>query len=278
MNFVGSICLIVLILSHRICSFEWECHVYQISYDEQISFPFVNEPISEQCTITVEYKNNENINEKQVCSIHRLSITSLPPPSTSSNYTMQTFKLNSCQLSTLGQLPFSLPSSVERLDLSSNLLSTFVLSFPLSSNLKYLILDSNPNLIEIHFGSTRVQQRLIGISLRHNKKMRLPALPVHLTHLDLTDCNLSESLLSTLLIPLTRLTHLSISNNQLERVPSIDERIQLEYLNLSYNHLTFVDKHWLNRQLTILDLQHNQIRSVEFIQTFNIDEYQVRFN
>ncbi|CAF4469517.1 unnamed protein product, partial [Rotaria magnacalcarata] len=79
---------------------------------------------------------------------------------------MQTFKINSCQLSTLGQLPFSLPSSVEILDLSYNSLSTFILSFPLPSNLKYLYLDSNPDLIDINFGSNRAQQRLIGLSLR----------------------------------------------------------------------------------------------------------------
>ena len=264
-----SVFIILSLIFHRTCSSDWNCTLYKTSVDEKTFFPFLNDPIPEQCTITVEYDHIHNENEKQVCTTHRLAITSLPPPSTSSNHTMQTFKLNSCHLSTLGQLPFSLPSSVQRLDLSSNVLSTFTLSFPLPSNLKYLILDSNPNLIEIHFGSPRVQQRLIGLSLRHNQKMRLSSLPVHLTHLDLTDCNLSHSFLSTLLIPLTRLTHLSLADNQLERLPSIDERVQLQYLNLSNNRLIFIDKHWLHRQLGVLDLRHNRFNSVEFLSIFH---------
>jgi Leucine-rich repeat (LRR) protein len=179
---------------------------------------------------------------------------------------MQTFKLNSCQLSTLGQLPFSLPSSVERLDLSYNALSTFILSFPLPSNLEYLSLDHNPNLIDLNFGHTRMQQRLIGLSLRSNKKIRLTSFPPHLTQLDLTDCNLSQSFLSTLLISLTKLTHLSLANNQLERLPSLDERkLRLEYLNLSNNHLTSIENKWLHPQLNTLDLQFNRIRSLEFL-------------
>jgi len=225
---------------------------------------FSNEQIYEQCTITVEYQNLQQ--EKHVCITHTLTIESLPPLSLSTNHTMQTFKINSCQLSTLGQLPFSLPSSVELLDLSSNSLSTFVLSFPLPSNLKYLYLDSNPNLIDINFGNHRVQQRLISLSLRHNKKMQLLSLPPYLTQLDLTDCNLSQSSILPLMISLTKLTHLSLADNQLERLPSINENIRLEYLNVSNNRLTFIEDEWLHSSLRTLDLKFNQIQSLEFLQ------------
>ncbi|CAF4985330.1 unnamed protein product, partial [Rotaria socialis] len=159
-------------------SSDWNCTMINDFIGQKQNLLFSNDQFSEQCTITVEYLNRQN--EKLVCITHTLTITSLPPLSLSSNHTMQTFKINSCQLSTLGQLPFSLPSSVEILDLSYNSLSTFILSFPLPSNLKYLYLDSNPDLIDINFGSNRVQQRLIGLSLRHNKKMKLLSLPPHL--------------------------------------------------------------------------------------------------
>jgi Leucine-rich repeat (LRR) protein len=179
---------------------------------------------------------------------------------------MQTFKLNSCQLLTLSQLPFSLPSSLEKLDLSYNLLSTFTLSFPLPSYLKYLYLDHNPNLIDINFGHYRVQQQLIGLSLRHNKYIQLSSLPLHLTHLDLTDCNLFQStiLSSSVLKSLKNLTHLSLADNQLKQLPILNERIQLEYLNLSNNHLTFIEDRWLHKHLRNLDLKFNQIKSLEF--------------
>jgi Leucine-rich repeat (LRR) protein len=238
--------------------------------DENKSFLSLNDQIYEQCTITVEYINDQK--EKQVCITHALTITSLPPPSSSSNHTMQTFKINSCQLSTLSQLPFSLPSSVEILDLRYNLLSTFVLSFPLSSNLKYIYLDHNPNLIHLNFGNDRVQQHLVGLSLRHNKKIQLSSLPAHLTQLDLTDCNLLQSSLSPLLISLTKLTHLSLADNQLERLPSINERIRLQYLNVSNNRLSSIEDEWLHRQLHILDLKFNQIRSLEFLKTLNMNQ------
>jgi Leucine-rich repeat (LRR) protein len=145
-------------------------------------------------------------------------------------------------------------------------LSTFVLSFPLPSNLKYLYLDSNPNLIDINFGNQRVQQRLITLSLRHNKKMKLSSLPPHLTQLDLTDCNLSEqSTILPLMKSLTKLTHLSLAGNQLERLPSINENLRFEYLNVSNNRLTLIDDGWLPSSLHTLDLQFNQIRSLEFL-------------
>ena len=261
--------LFLLLLFDLSRSSEWNCSVSKLELDEhrRSLFSSTNEHTDGQCTITVEYQHHQR-EEKQVCIARSLSIASLPPPSFSSNHTMQTFKLNSCQLSALGQLPFSLPSSVERLDLSSNLLSTFVLAFPLPSNLKYLILDRNPNLIDMNFGPSRVQQRLIGLSLRHNKKIRLSSFPPHLTQVDLTDCNLSQSPLSTLVISLTKLTHLSLADNQLESLPSIDERIQLEYLNLSNNRLTSLDSRWLHRSLTTLDLQFNQIQSLEFLQNY----------
>lgn len=225
--------------------------------------PFRTDPIDEQCTITVEYRNHQQ--EQQVCLAHTLTITSLPPPSLSSNQTMQTFKLNSCQLSALGQLPFSLPSTVERLDLSSNALSAFLLSFPLPSNLKHLYLDNNPNLTEVNFGNQRAQQHLIGLSLRHNKKMHLSSLPPRLTHLDLTDCDLSQSTVLPLLASLSNLTQLSLANNQLASLPPMDESVRLEHLNVSHNHLTSLDDRWLHGQLHTLDLRFNQIRSLEFL-------------
>ncbi|CAF1510238.1 unnamed protein product [Rotaria magnacalcarata] len=251
-----------MFINNCVSSSDWNCTMINNFIGQKQNLLFSNDQFSEQCTITVEYLNRQN--EKLVCITHTLTITSLPPLSLSSNHTMQTFKINSCQLSTLGQLPFSLPSSVEILDLSYNSLSTFTLSFPLPSNLKYLYLDSNPDLIDINFGSNRAQQRLIGLSLRHNKKMKLLSLPPHLTQLDLTDCNLQQSSILPLLISLTKLTHLSLVNNQLERLPSLDESVRLEYLNVSNNHLTYIEDRWLHRQLRILDLTFNQIQSLEF--------------
>ena len=264
------IVLVVTFVLHESISSEWQCTPSTDFRDDNGLFSLSTDPIPDQCTITVEYRH-QHAHEKQVCTAHTLTISSLPSPSFSPNHTMQTFKLNSCQLSGLGQLPFSLPSSVERLDLSSNALSTFVLSFPLSSNLKYLHLDHNPNLIDMNFGHQRVQQQLVGLSLRHNRHVRLSSLPSHLTQLDLSHCHLPQSVLSTLLLPLSNLTHLSLAGNQLERLPSIDERMQLAYLNLSNNRLATLDNGWLPRQLATLDLRFNQIRSLEFLQhTFDM--------
>lgn len=257
---VFEIILFILLFINNSLSSEWNCTMPKTQIKH---FLFTNDHISEQCTITVEYKNIQQ--EKQVCIAHTLTIESLPPLSLLSNYTMQTFKINFCQLSTLGQLPFSLPSSVEILDLSYNSLSTFILSFPLPSNLKYIYLDYNPNLIDINFGHQRVQQQLIGLSLRHNRKIQLSSLPPHLTQLDLTDCNLLHSPILQLLISLTKLTHLSLADNQLEKLPSFNENIRLEYLNVSNNRLTLIEDQWLHAPLRILDLKFNQIQSVEFL-------------
>ncbi|CAF0886432.1 unnamed protein product [Adineta steineri] len=264
MMMIFEIILFILLFINNSLSLEWNCLMNKNSIDNKTKYLlYSNDQISEQCTITVEYINDQQ--EKQVCIAHTLTITSLPPLSLSSNHTMQTFKINSCQLSTLSQLPFSLPSSVEILDLSYNSLSKFILSFPLPSNLKSIYLDNNPNLIDINFGNNRVQRNLIGLSLRHNKKMKLSSLPPHLTQLDLTDCDLLQSSILPLLISLTKLTHLSLGDNQLERLPSIDENIQLEYLNVSNNRLTFIEDGWLHGQLHILDLKFNQIQSLEFL-------------
>jgi Leucine-rich repeat (LRR) protein len=260
---VFEIILFILLLFDNCQSSEWNCTMKKNSINKNKHFLFSNEQFYEQCTITVEYITRQQ--EEYVCIGHTLTITSLPPLSLSSNHTMQTFKINSCQLSTLGQLPFSLPSSVEILDLRYNILSTFVLSFPLPSNLKYIYLDNNPNLIDINFGNNRAQQRLIGLSLRHNKKIRLSSLPPHLTQLDLTDCNLLQSSILPLLISLTKLTHLSLADNQLESLPSINENVRLEYFNVSNNRLTLIEDRWLYRQLHTLDLKFNQIRSLEFL-------------
>ena len=248
--------LFIFLLINNSRSLEWNC-------TEPKENLLSNNHIYEQCTITVEYLSSEQ--QKQVCITHTLSIKNPPPLSFSSNYTMQTFKLNSCQLLTLSQLPFTLPSSLEKLDLSYNLLSSFTLAFPLPSYLKYLYLDHNPNLIDINFGHYRVQQQLIGLSLRHNKHIQLSSLPLHLTHLDLTDCNLFQSaILSSVLKSLKNLTHLSLADNQLKQLPLFNERIQLEYLNLSNNHLTFIEDRWLHKHLRNLDLKFNQIKSLEF--------------
>ena len=247
MTLFGRILFYLFISIHPIPALEWICTENTYPPD----FP-------EQCTITVEYEN-------YVCIAHTLTVESLPPLSLSGNHTMQTFKINFCQLSTLGQLPFSLPSSVELLDLSFNALSTFVLAFPLSANLKHLYLDSNPNLTEVHFGNSRTQQRLTSLSLRHNHQMKLTALPPHLTHLDLTDCHLFQSSVFPLVKSLTKLTHLSLADNQLERLPSLNENLRLEYLNLSNNRLTSMEEGWLTSSLHTLDLRSNRIQSVEFL-------------
>jgi Leucine-rich repeat (LRR) protein len=244
--------LFIFLLIDNSRSLEWNCTKNNLS----------NDHVYEQCTITIEYLSSQQ--QKHVCITNTLSINNLPSLSFSSNYSMQTFQINSCQLLTLSQLPFSLPSSLEKLDLSYNLLSTFTLSFPLPSYLKYLHLDHNPNLIEINFGSHRVQQQLIGLSLRHNKHLQLSSLPLRLTYLDLTDCNLLQSPILSLLKSLTNLTHLSLVDNQLKRLPVLDDRIQLEYLNLSNNQLTSIEDRWLHKHLRNLDLKFNQIKSLDF--------------
>lgn len=222
-----------------------------------------NDSISEQCTISVQFTNIQQ--EKHICIIHTLTIESLPPLSLSPNHTMQTFRIHSCQLSALGQLPFSLPSSVQLLDLRNNSLSTFILSFPLPSNLQSIYLDQNPNLTRVDFGSQRVQQQLTHLTFRHNKQMQLSSLPRHLTRLDLTDCNLFQSSILSLFVSLTNLTHLSLADNQLEQLPSIDANLRFEYLNLSNNHLTTIDNQWIHRSLRTFDLRYNQIESLEFL-------------
>lgn len=253
-----SIVIFVLLHPHPIqSSLEWNC-----------SFDF---PVHKsQCLIAVEYRTNQG--EKEVCYARTLALTSLPIYSFSSNHTMQTFRVNSCQLSSIGQLPFSLPSSVEQLDLSENSLSTFTLAFPLPSNLQTLILDRNLNLTTIQFGHPRLHQRLTRLSLKHNHQIQLSSLPTSLIELDLTDCNLSQSSLSTLLIPLKKLTHLSLPDNRLVQLPSLDESVRLEYLNLSKNQLTVMNEKWfIQHHLRSLDLRYNRIQSVEFLQLFKND-------
>lgn len=226
----------------------------------------------QQCTITVEYRTSQG--RKEVCHARTLALTSLPIYSFSSNHTMQTFRVNFCQLSSIGQLPFSLPSSVERLDLSENALSTFTLAFPLPSNLQTLILDRNENLTEIQFGHPRLHQRLTRLSLRHNRRIQLSSFPASLIELDLTDCNLSPLSLSNLFIPLKNLTHLSLADNHLTQLPTLDERVRLEHLNLSKNQLTVIDEKWFaqhHHHLRMVDLRFNRIQSVEFLQMIKND-------
>jgi Leucine-rich repeat (LRR) protein len=244
--------LLIFLLIDNSQSLEWNCTENK------------HNQISEQCTIIIEYISLKQ--EKQICLTHTLLIKTLPLPSFSSNYTMKNVQINFCQLLTLSQLPFTLPSSLEKLDLSYNLLSTFTLSFPLPSYLKYLYLDHNPNLININFGHKRVQQKLLILSLRHNKHIQLSSLPLYLTQLDLTNCNLLQSTILILLRSLTKLTHLSLGENQLKQIPILNERIQLKYLNLSNNYLTFIEDRWLDKQIKILDLSFNHIKSLEFFQ------------
>ncbi len=241
--------LLILLLIDKSYLLEWNC-------TEKKHFLVSNE----QCTMTMEYFSIQQ--EKQVCLTHTLAIKTLPPFSYSSNYTMKIFRIHFCQLLSLNQLLFPFPSSVERLDLSYNLLSTLTFSFP--SSLKYLILDHNPNLIDIHFDENYMEKKLISLSLRHNKYIQLSSLPRNLVQLDLTNCNLLQSSMLTLLRSLTKLTHLSLAENQLEQLPVLNKRIQLEYLNLSNNQLTLMEEKWLYKHMQILDLRFNQIKSLEF--------------
>jgi hypothetical protein len=233
--------------------------------------------LNEQCTIIVEY---QSINyEQQICLTHTLSIKKLPSPSFSLNYSMKSLQINFCQLITLNQIPFTLPSSIEKLDLSYNLFSTLTFDFSfIPSYLKYLHLDHNPNLIDINFRSNRLQEKLISLSLRHNKQLQLSSLPKYLIELDLTDCNLSQSKILTLLKSLTKLTHLSLADNQLEQLPILNQRIQLEYFNLSNNYLTFIQDKWLYKHLKILDLRFNRIKSLEMFQYQLNNQTQVNLN
>ena len=247
------ILLIVLLLIDHIHPFEWNC-------TKSSSISLVNE----QCTIIVEYLSIDHHREQ--CSTDRLFLRTLPPPSYSSNYSMKLFRMNFCQLMTLSQLPFTLPSSLETLDLSSNLLTSFTLAFPLPSSIKHLDLTNNPNLIELHFGPKYVQDNLITLALGHNHHMQFSSLPQSLIQLDLTDCHLAQSTtIFTLFKSLKNLTHLSLADNQLDQLPILEERMRLKYLNLSNNRLMELDDHWLDEDLQILDLTLNQIRSLEFL-------------
>lgn len=240
--------LLIILLIDNSRSLEWNCMETNL--------------ISEQCTITVEYISIQKI--KHTCVTHTLTIKTLPPLSYSSDYTMKNFYINFCQLLTLKQLPFTLSSSVEKLDLRHNLLTTFILSFPLPSYLKSINLDSNPNLSQINFGQKRVQDNLNHLSLRHNKNLQISSLPLNLIELDLTNCNLYQSSILLLLKSLRKLTSLSLGENQLQQMPILNDEIKLEYLNLTKNSLTIIENKWLNKPMKILDLSYNQIKSLEF--------------
>lgn len=251
------IVLLFLLIDH-IHPFEWTCTT------ETSPISLVN---NEQCIILVEYLSIDRRQQKQTCLTDRLAVRTLPPPSYSSNYSMKLFRMNFCQLMTLSQLPFTLPVSLETLDLSSNLLASFTLAFPLPSSIKHLYLDNNPNLIELHFGTKHVQENLHTLSLRSNHRLQFSSLPESLIQLDLTNCHLVQSttIFSTSFQSLKNLTHLSLADNQLEHLPIFEERMHFKYLNLSKNDLTFVDETWLHNDLEILDLRFNQIQSVEFL-------------
>ena len=244
--------LFIFFFIDNIRSVEWNCQANEHSLRS-----------NEQCTVTIEYLSIQQ--ERQVCLTHTLAIDVLP---FLSNYSMKIFRINFCRLLTLSQLPLTLPSSLETLDLSDNLLSTFTLPFPL----KYLHLNRNPNLIDIHFG----EEKLIGLTLRQNKQLRLLSLPDSLIELDLTDCNLLQSSMLTFLRSLRKLTHLSLGENQLEQLPMLHARVQLKYLNLSKNHFTFLEEKWLDKHLHVLDLRFNQIKSLEFFkERLKINQTQV---
>lgn len=245
------ILLIVLLIDH-IQPFEWNC-------TKSSSITLVHN----QCLIIVEYLSIDD--HRQQCSTDRLTIRTLPPPSYSLNYSMKLFRMNFCQLRTLSQLPFTLPSSLETLDLSYNLLTSFTLAFPLPSTIKYLNLSHNPDLLEIHFGPKYVQDNLISLTLGHNHRMQVSSLPQSLIELDLTACHLAQSTtIFTLFKSLKNLTHLSLAENQFDQLPRLEQRMRLKSLNLSKNYLTEFDEHWWNEDLHILDLSSNQIHSLQF--------------
>ena len=243
------IIFLLINLSHSVV--EWNCNE--------------NKQIQRQCTINIEYEFNQY--KKQICSIHSLTIHHYP---TLTNVPMKKIQINFCQLNSTQQIPLTLPVSVNELDLSDNNLGKFTLSFPLSAYLKVIRLDRNPNLIEFDFGPKNSHEQLRRLSLRHNHQIQLTDLPKNLIELDLTDCHLSlkPSILFALK-SLRKLTHLSLANNQLKQINA--NRLpmqQLHYLNLSKNHLTIIDKHWLNKHLQTLDLSSNQIRSLEVFDEF----------
>ena len=237
---------------------EWNCTIVKRQPIAPDRLFFDSPPtLVDRCTITVEYRLDDN--EQTVCTTETLSIPRLPTflsSSSSMNFTVHTLRIHACQLLTVNQLAFTLPTSLVELDLSANLLSTLSVSF---LPLKYLRLDHNPDLIEIDVD----EEHLIGLSLRHNPHLQLAALPRRLTQLDLTDCHLSHL---TSLPSLTRLTHLSLAANQFVRLPELDSRVQLQYLNLSKNRLTLLSHSWLSSSsLRMLDVRFNQIRSMDVL-------------
>lgn len=238
---------------------EWNCTIVKRQPIAPDRLFFDSRPtLADRCTITVEYRLDDN--EQTVCTTETLSIPRLPTflssSSSSMNFTVHTLRIHSCQLLTVNQLAFTLPTSLVELDLSSNLLSTLSVSF---LPLKYLRLDRNPSLIEIDVDD----EHLIGLSLRHNPHLQLGTLPRRLTQLDLTDCHLSHL---TSLPSLTRLTHLSLATNQFVRLPELDSRLQLQYVNLSKNRLTLLSHSWLSSSsLRMLDVRFNQIRSMDVL-------------
>lgn len=248
---------VLFLLINRSQSSEWTCTANKHPLG-------ANDHPVEQCTILIEYISLQQ--DKQVCTTHTLAVKNLPLLSFSANHTMRIFRINACQLLTLSQLPFTLPSSLEILDLSDNLLTAFTLSYPLPFHLKHLHLDNNPNLREVKFGHPQVQQQLIGLSLRHNLHVQLSTLPINLVRLDLTGCNLGHSPILSLLRPLRKLKHLSLAENHLPRLPALDRSVELQFFNLSRNDLMSIDEDALHKSLRVLDLGFNQLRSLAFFQ------------
>ena len=249
---------LLLLISHG-RALEWNCLRAPLESNEDFL------AVREQCTITVEYLSSHH--ERHTCTIHTLSVTSWPV-AYASNHTATRLRINACQLLTISQIPFALPSTLDELDLGSNLLSTVIVSSSWPSNLSSLRLDHNAHLVDINLTQGLLQgRRLTALSLRHNHFMQFVALPSQLTHLDLTDCNLFQSPVLGSLKSLAKLTHLSLANNALVRLPRLHERVQLESLNLSHNRLISVEGPWLDAPLHTVDLRFNDISSLDFLKS-----------
>ncbi|CAF1669913.1 unnamed protein product [Didymodactylos carnosus] len=84
--------------------------------------------------------------------------------------------------------------------------------------------------------------------------------------LDLSNCNL-KILPKTLFQNLTTLNYLSLTNNFLNQLPYLPDK--LDYLDLSYNQFIYLNEKILKlNNLHTLHLKYNQIRSLEFLKYY----------
>ncbi|XP_044254149.1 leucine-rich repeat-containing G-protein coupled receptor 4-like [Tribolium madens] len=143
----------------------------------------------------------------------------------------------------------------------------------LSTTSKIEIMDLSDNKIEVIEDSVfRYRHRgpvvTKTIILRNNRISYIQAksLPETLKILYL-DGNKLREIQDDVMQPLSELRELSLSRNQLYKVPNLSNATKLEFLNLSYNNIETVDNSTFQNLSTIglIDLSNNKIRELSFL-------------